>query len=103
MKLNDSNYLLWVQAFRMFIGVQNKLAHLLQSSLATTDLTYAIWLSGDYCVMIWLLNSLEEKISSNVMFLTIAKEMWDFLKVIYENEKNLSRVFEIYECLFELK
>ena len=23
--------------------------------------------------------------------------------MIYENEKNLSRVFEIYECLFELK
>jgi len=53
--------------------------------------------------MIWLLNSLEEKISSSVMFLAIAKEMWDMPKVIYDNEKNLSRVFEIYERLFELK
>ena len=35
------------------------------------------------------------------MFLITAKEMWDTLKVIYDNEKNPSR--EIYEHLFELK
>ena len=51
--------------------------------------------------MTWLLNSLEEKISGNVMFLPTAKEMWDTMKVIYGNEKNPSRVFEIYEWLFE--
>ena len=37
------------------------------------------------------------------MFLTTAKEMWDTLKVMHGNEKNLSRVFKIYERLFELK
>jgi len=36
------------------------------------------------------------------MLFIIAKEMWDALKVMYENEKNRSR-FEIYERLFELK
>jgi len=29
--------------------------------------------------------------------------MWDTLKVMHGNEKNPSRVFEIYERLFELK
>jgi len=37
------------------------------------------------------------------MFLAIAKDMWDTLKMMYGNEKNSSRVFEIYERLFELK
>jgi len=46
------------------------------------------WLIGEYFVMTWLLNSLEEKITSSVMFLTTAKEMWDTLKVMYDNEKN---------------
>ena len=51
-------------------------------------------------MMTWLLNSVEEKISGSVMFLTTAKEMWDTLKVMYDNEKNPSRVFEIYKrCL----
>jgi len=50
--------------------------------------------------MIWLLNSLEKKISDSVMFLTTAKEMWDTLNVMYDNKKNPSLVFEIYEWLF---
>jgi len=48
-------------------------------------------------VMTWLLNSLEKKISGSVMFLPTVKNMWDTLKVMYRNEKNLLRVFEIYE------
>jgi len=47
------------------------------------------------------LNSLEEKISGGAMFLTIAKETWDTLRVMYGNKKNPSRVFEICERLFE--
>ncbi|XP_020261846.1 uncharacterized protein LOC109837879 [Asparagus officinalis] len=102
-KLNGTNYLLWAQAFRIFIGAQSKLPHLLASPPPTTDPTYSSWLSSDYCVMTWLLNSTEPQISSSVMFLTTAKEMWDSLKIMYGNEKNASRVFEIYERLFTLK
>ena len=35
-KLHGSNYLLWAQAFCIFIGAQNKLAHLLQPPPADT-------------------------------------------------------------------
>jgi len=52
-------------------------------------------------VMTWFLNSLEEKISGSVMFLSTAKEMWDTLKVMYE--KNPSRVFEIRKISICLK
>ena len=60
MKLNGSNYLLWAQALRIFIGAHNKLAHLLQ---ADTVPTYVTWLTRDHSMMTWLLDSLEEKIS----------------------------------------
>ena len=50
-KLNGSDYLLWTQAFRIFIGAQNKLAHLLQLLHADTDPTYVTWLIGDYSMM----------------------------------------------------
>ncbi|XP_020252608.1 uncharacterized protein LOC109829921 [Asparagus officinalis] len=102
-KLNGTNYLLWAQAFRIFIGAQSKLPHLLASPPPPSDPTYNSWLSSDYCVMTWLLNSLDAQISSSVMFLTTAKEMWDSLKIMYGNEKNVSRVFEIYERLFAIK
>ena len=89
--------------FRIVFGAQNKLAHLLQPPLAVTYSLYVTWLTGDYSVMTWLFNILEEKISGNVMFLTTAKKMWETLKVMYRNEKKPSRVFEIYERLSELK
>ena len=75
MKLNGSNYLLWAQVFHIFIGAQNKLAHLLQSPSDVKDLTYVTWITGDYSVMTWLLNSLEEKISGSVTFLHTVKKM----------------------------
>ncbi|XP_020243477.1 uncharacterized protein LOC109821726 [Asparagus officinalis] len=82
---------------------KSKLPHLLASPPPTSDPTYNSWLSSDYYVMTWLLNSMETQISSSVMFLTTAKEMWDNLKIMYGNEKNVSRVFEIYGRLFALK
>jgi len=69
------NYLLWAQAFRISIGVQNKLTHLLQPPPADMDPTNVTWLTGDYSVMTWLLNSLEKKISGSIMFLHTAKDM----------------------------
>jgi len=46
---------------------------------------------------------MEEKISDSVMLLITTKKMWNTLKMMYENEKNPSMVFEIYKCMFELK
>ncbi|KAL0336490.1 UNVERIFIED_CONTAM: Retrovirus-related Pol polyprotein from transposon RE2 [Sesamum radiatum] len=53
--------------------------------------------------MTWFLNSMEESVSANVMFLTTAKAMWDALHDMYPHEKNISRVYELYERLFSLK
>ena len=44
-KLNESNYLLWAQAFCIFIGAQNKLAHLFDTPHVTTNLTYVTLLT----------------------------------------------------------
>ena len=60
------------------------------------------YLTGAYSVMTILLNSLEEKISDTIMFLTTAKEIWDIMKVMYDNEKNPSRVLK-FMSVFELK
>ncbi|XP_020266951.1 uncharacterized protein LOC109842493 [Asparagus officinalis] len=64
-KLNGAKYLLWAQAFRIFIGTQSKLPHLLASPPPTSDPTYNSWLSSDYYVMNWLLSSMEAQISNS--------------------------------------
>jgi len=101
----DYHEIEWLQLPIMGAGVPHfywrskQIGHLLQPPPADTDPTYVTWLTADYSVMTCLLNSLE-KISGSIM---TAKDKWDTLKMMYDNEKNPSRVFEVYECLFELK
>ncbi|XP_057799090.1 uncharacterized protein LOC131014928 isoform X1 [Salvia miltiorrhiza] len=99
-KLNGSNYLLWSRAFLLFLGSQKKKTHVLSDPVASTDLKYDAWSADDCAVMTWLLNSLEDSVSKNIMFLETAKAMWDTLRQMYSNDKNVSRVFELYEKLF---
>jgi len=101
-KLNGSNYLLWAQVFVYLLALKQISSHPSRSICYyrsyLCDLTYWRLFCDDM-----LLNSLEEKINGSIIFLTTAKEMWDTLKVMYGNKKNPSRVFEIYQRLFELK
>lgn len=53
--------------------------------------------------MTWLLNNMEATINSNVVFLSIAKEMWDALSKMYSYYKNVSRVYEFYGKMFNLR
>ncbi|KAK4402403.1 Retrovirus-related Pol polyprotein from transposon RE1 [Sesamum angolense] len=102
-KLTGQNYILWSQAFKLFLGSENKLHHILTSPPPSTDGIFSTWQQVDYSIMTWLLNSMEESVSANIMFLTTAKAMWDALRDMYFHEKNISRVFELYERLFSLK
>lgn len=58
------------------------------------DIFYSDWLAYDCCVITWFLNSME-KVSSSLYFLRLLRR-----SVIYENEKNIFRVFKLYECMF---
>ncbi|KAG6431871.1 hypothetical protein SASPL_103441 [Salvia splendens] len=99
-KLNGSNYMLWSRAFLLFLGSQKKKSHVQTAPPATTDANYDTWCADDCSVMTWLLNSLEPAISQNIMCLDSAKAMWDALREMFFNDKNVSRVFELYEKLF---
>ncbi|KAK4390000.1 Retrovirus-related Pol polyprotein from transposon TNT 1-94 [Sesamum angolense] len=63
-----------------------------------TALGTTVKLSGQNYIL-----CMEESVSANVMFLNTAKAMWDALHDMYSHEKNISRVFELYERLFSLK
>ncbi|KAG6513867.1 hypothetical protein ZIOFF_024204 [Zingiber officinale] len=61
------------------------------------DLKYLDWVLDHCFVMAWLLNNMEESVSTNIMFMKTAKEMWDALWGMYLNDKNVFRV--IMSCL----
>ncbi|KAG8369509.1 hypothetical protein BUALT_Bualt14G0021000 [Buddleja alternifolia] len=84
------------------LGAQRKLSHITKAPPAEMEKVYEDWLATNYCVRSWLINSIEERISS-VIFLPIAKPIWDMLHELYGHEKNISHIFELYEQLFSLQ
>ena len=46
---------------------------------------------------------MEPNITSDVIFLTPTKKIWDMLNKTYGHEKNISHVFEIYEKFFSIQ
>lgn len=88
-KLTGPNYLLWSQVSKLFVRSHNKLSHLTDAFPNVKDATKANWQQDDYSIKTWLLNNMESTVSSNVMFLSIVKEMWDAISKMFSQDKNV--------------
>jgi hypothetical protein len=78
-RLNVDNFLRWSQSVRMYIRGRGKMGYLTGDKIAPAeaDLTYATWDAENSMVMTWLVNSMEEDISSNYMCYPTAQELWE--------------------------
>ncbi|XP_071924652.1 uncharacterized protein [Coffea arabica] len=61
----------------------------------STDPAYATWDAENSMVMTWLVNSMEEDISSNYMCYSTAQELWENINQMYSDLRNQSRIFEL--------
>ena len=68
-RLIVDNFLCWSQAVWMYIRGHGMMGYLTGETkdLPETDPAYATWDAGNSMVMTWLVNSMEEDISSNYM------------------------------------
>ena len=62
---------------------------------AANDQAHATWDAENSMVMTWLVNSMEEEISSNYMCYHTAKELWENVNQMYSNFGNQSQVYEL--------
>ena len=70
---------------------------------AVDDPNYAMWDAKNSMVMTWLVNSMEEEISSNYMCYPTAQELWENLNQIYFDLGNQSQIFELTLKLGEIR
>ncbi|KAG6510147.1 hypothetical protein ZIOFF_028156 [Zingiber officinale] len=77
--------------------------HILSDPPNPKDPKYSNWVLDHCFVMAWLLNNMEESVSTNIMFVKTAKEMWDALWGMYLNDKNVSCIFKLFEKIFALR
>ena len=53
--------------------------------------------------MTWLVNSMEEDISSNYMFYPTAQELWENVNQMYSDLGNQSQIFQLILKLGEMR
>ncbi|XP_072078063.1 uncharacterized protein [Arachis hypogaea] len=81
----------------MYIRGRGKIGYLTceRSQPSVTDPQYNMWDTENFMVMTWMVNSMEDDISSNYMYYTTAKELWDRVKEMYSNLGNKSQIYEL--------
>ncbi|KAF3788423.1 hypothetical protein EJ110_NYTH20863 [Nymphaea thermarum] len=64
---------------------------------------YISWKGDNNIVMSWIMNSVQPQIASTIAYYTSAKQMWDFLKQTYSNDRNVSKILQVEEELLNLQ
>ena len=104
-KLNGDNFLRWSQSVRMYIRGRGKIGYLTgeKKAPAKEDSACTTWDAENSMVMTWLVNSMEEDISSNYMCYPTAKELWDNVTQMYSDLGNQSQIYELTIKLGEIR
>ncbi|XP_073151975.1 uncharacterized protein [Henckelia pumila] len=82
---------------------KNGLPNWEKKALTVGDPSYATWDAENSMVMIWLVNSMEEDISSNYMCYPTTQELWENVNQMYFDLGNQSQIFELNLKLGELR
>ncbi|KAL5724121.1 hypothetical protein ACHQM5_007422 [Ranunculus cassubicifolius] len=102
-KLNDTNYLAWSHAVKVYLKGKKKLKYLTDDPPNSKDPTYDDWGCEDAIVMGWLWHSMEAHIATTVEFCETSKSIWNSLNESFSHQSNVSRVYELYEQIFSMK
>ncbi|RVW72934.1 hypothetical protein CK203_053082 [Vitis vinifera] len=89
----------------MYIRGRGKMGYLMgeKKAPAVDDPNYAIWDAENSMVMTWLVNSMEEDISSNYMCYPTVQEPWENVNQMYSDLGNQSQIFELTLKLGEIR
>ncbi|XP_019438976.1 PREDICTED: uncharacterized protein LOC109344679 [Lupinus angustifolius] len=94
-RFNGKNYSAWEFQFKMFVKGKGLWGHIDGSSPApNTTAELAAWATKDAQVITWILGSIESQMVNNLRSFFISKEMWDYLKRIY-NQNNTAKRFQL--------
>ncbi|XP_043704325.1 uncharacterized protein LOC122654334 [Telopea speciosissima] len=101
-----TNNLLWAQAVQAYIHAKGKIKYITDDPPTvdpkdpTSIIAHDEWMRENSIIKIWLWKSVAPTIASNVMFHTLAKDVWNDLCESFSQEKNISPMYGLYEKLF---
>ena len=102
-RLNGSNDAQWAQAVEVFLLGRKKFDCVINEPRVFTDSKFGDWRAKDAQVRSCLWNSMESKISCNLVFLLTAKLVWKPAKELYSGVNNLKWIYDCHQNYFSLE
>jgi hypothetical protein len=98
--LVGNNYHTWKRSMSMALSAKNKLGFIDGSlvKLAEDTSEYFVWDRCNNMVLSWILNSMSQEISSSLIYIESAKEMWDDIKERF-SQSNGPRIFQLQKAI----
>lgn len=90
-KLNGKNYISWEFQFWMFVRGNIFWRQIDGSNDKNIDIENWSWAPDDAKIISWILNSVEPLYALNQQSYSTAKEMWNYLQRVYNQENSAQR------------
>ena len=103
--LSGDNYHTWSRSMSLALSSKNKLGFVIGTVPQPNDPSdplYDLWTRCNDLVLSWITSCLAEHISASVIYIKIAKGVWDDLKERY-SQSNGPRVFHLKQAISSLK
>ncbi|XP_058193764.1 uncharacterized protein LOC131310639 isoform X2 [Rhododendron vialii] len=100
--LNGKNYVVWAKAVEVYYLGETLYHFLTDEPPAATAATYGAWVSEDARIRSELWNSMEDHISSTLVFLPTAKQVWTQAQEMYSGVNNLRRTYDLHRSFFSI-
>ncbi|XP_073105174.1 uncharacterized protein [Elaeis guineensis] len=100
--LDETNYQLWSQLMEMRIDTRNKAGYLIgeMKKPAPEDPNYGAWITENYRIKSWLIDSTSPTLMQQFIHLSIAKEIWEAVLKTFYNGSDETRLFELNQKSF---
>ncbi|KZV16471.1 hypothetical protein F511_10083 [Dorcoceras hygrometricum] len=89
-KFSGKNYAAWEFQLETFIKGKELWGHI-DGSTTASKANKAVWTAKDNQIMSWIVNSVEPHLVLSLRPHKSAKAMWDFLKLVYNQDNNARR------------
>ena len=101
--LVGNNYHIWKRSMSMALSTENKLGFINGAieKLAADDLESFAWEKYNNMVLSWILNSVSQKISSNIIYIESAQEMWNDINECF-SQSNEPWIFQLQKTISAL-
>lgn len=100
-KLDGTNFLLWLTSFQRFVNSQHKKKYLTEEEPKQKIGVNALW-EEENDLVTRMVNSMQPNIAKQVMMISSAKVMWETLHQIHSQQSNVARLYQV-EQIHNLK